>query len=180
MASTSLPLNSRSSTSCYRISRHAIGTLFRPSTIISTRDMEVLTIRTLQFTAIENESLWNRLIWITRRGWPWLHGDRLPPYSAHSRESSLSDLGYLLLEFVVDGRPLSSTWQEHRNDEGRRVNLFRGLANILLDLDRLPLARIGSWTMDNYGKISLTNRPLIDLTMLWNRHEIPTNIPRVR
>jgi len=53
------------------------------------------------------------------------------------------------------------------------------MSRILLDLANVPLPRIGSWTLDKRGVISLTNRPLLDLTMLWNRHEIPTGIPRV-
>ena len=80
----------------------------------------------------------------------------------------------------MNGDPLSSTWQSHRQDDLRRGNLYRGLARILLDLASVPLPQIGSWTLDKSGIISLTNRPLLDLTMLWNRHEIPTDIPRVR
>lgn len=109
----------------------------------------------------------------------WFRGAALVPYFRHERRDSLSDLGYLLLEYVMDGGPLSSTWQQHREDRGRRDNLYRGLSNILLDLANVPLPRIGSWRLERRGTISLTNRPLLDLTMLWNRHKIPTGIPRV-
>lgn len=123
--------------------------------------------------------MWHRLLWRFQRCYMWLKGDALVPYFRHERSKSLSDLGYLLLEYVVDGDPLSSTWQKHREDRARRENLYRGLSKILLDLANVPLPRIGSWRLERRGTISLTNRPLLDLTMLWNRHEIPTGIPRV-
>lgn len=75
---------------------------------------------------------------------------------------------------------LSSSWQQHRHNEHRRGNLYRSLAQIMLSLASVPLPRIGSWTMDDRGIISLTNRPLSDLTLLYDRHQIPTDIPRVR
>ena len=75
---------------------------------------------------------------------------------------------------------LSSSWQQHRHDEHRRVNLYHSLAKIMLSLASVPLPRIGSWTMDDSGIISLTNRPLSDLTLIWDRHQVPTDLPRVR
>jgi hypothetical protein len=79
----------------------------------------------------------------------------------------------------MNGDPLSSSWQQLRQDVVRHDNLYRSISRILLDLANVPLPRIGSWRLDGLGKISLTNRPLLDLTMLWNRHEIPTGISRV-
>lgn len=96
----------------------------------------------------------------------------------HDR-SNLQDLGYLLIEYVEDGEMLSSSWQKHCDDPQRRRNLYSGLAKIFLDLAKVPLPQIGSWTMNNDGLISLTNRPFTDLTAVWSRHEIPLNIPRV-
>nr|POF12755.1 hypothetical protein CFP56_09907 [Quercus suber] len=130
-----------------------------------------------QFTAIENESLWNRMIWHLRRSLAWLHGETLAPYFTHRRES-LTDTGYLLMEYVEEGRMLSSSWQRHRHDERRQTNLYRGLAKIMLGLARVPLPRIGSWTMSDRGVLSLTNRPLFDLALFWNKNRIPTGIPR--
>jgi hypothetical protein len=80
----------------------------------------------------------------------------------------------------MNGGPLSSTFKDCRHDETRRNNLYRGISRILLDLAKVPLPRIGSWKMDGRGVISLTNRPLLDLPMLWNRHELLNGIPRVR
>ena len=138
-----------------------------------------LTVIILQFTAIENESRWHRAIWQVQRCWTWLHGDTLSPFFRHDRYDDLIADGYLLLEYMMEGHMLSSTWKEHRHDEVRRKNLYRGMSNILLDLAKVPQARIGSWTMNGRGIISLTNRPLIDFSMLWARHQIPTGVPRV-
>lgn len=103
----------------------------------------------------------------------------LAPFFAHPRDQ-LADLGYLLIEYVQDGEMLWRSWQDHRHDEHRRSNLYRGLAKIMLDLAKVPQPRIGSWTMNDNGVLSLTNRPLSDLTFFWNRHQVPTGIPRVR
>jgi hypothetical protein len=137
-------------------------------------------VEVLNVTAIEQESWWHRFIWQSRRCWKWLHGETLSPFFRHERDDSLPDLGYLLLEYVMNGGPLSSTFNDYRHDEMRRDNLYRGISRILLDLANVPLPRIGSWKMDGRGVISLTNRPLLDLPMLWARHNIPTGIPRVR
>ena len=118
------------------------------------------------------------MVWQLRRGWTWLHGDTLAPYFGHHRDSLL-DLGYLLIEYVEDGEMLSSSWREHCQDANRRVNLYRGLARIMLSLARVPLPRIGSWTMDDHGTISLTNRPLFDLSVLWSQRQLPAVVPRV-
>jgi hypothetical protein len=139
----------------------------------------MLTCGILQFTAIENESLWNRMVWQFRRGFAWLRGEMLAPFSVHQRDPDLSDLGYLLLEFIHPGKPLSTYWKVNRHDETRRANLYHGLSRVLLDLAKINLPRIGSWTMNEHGIVSLTNRPLLDLTMLWNRHNIPTHVARV-
>lgn len=72
----------------------------------------------------------------------------------------LLEVGYLVLEHVSDGRMLSETWKDHYGDESRMSNLYQGLSRIMLSVAKLPMPRIGSWTMDNSGVISLTNRPL--------------------
>lgn len=127
---------------------------------------------------MENESLHRRVIWQIRRLWNRLRGQRITPFCTHSR-SDLTDTGYLLLEWVGNGKMLSSSWHEKMEDPERRRNLYHGLAKIMLRLANVPLPRIGSWTMDNNGDISLTNRPVFDLQMLWNRHAIPTEVMRV-
>ncbi|KEQ72282.1 hypothetical protein M436DRAFT_73985 [Aureobasidium namibiae CBS 147.97] len=138
------------------------GESFIPGTLDEKLCCEAATY----FTAVENESLHRRFVWQIRRLW-----------NPHSR-SDLTDTGYLLLEWVEDGKMLSSSWHEKMEDPERRRNLYHGLAKILLRLANVPLARIGSWTMDNDGDISLTNRPIFDLQISWNRHAIPTEVSR--
>lgn len=117
------------------------------------------------------------MIWYFRRAIAWVSGRTLPPFFAHSR-GNLAEVGYLVIEHVDEGKMLSETWKEQRVDENRRVNLFQGLSRILLSLAKLPLPRIGSWTMDNQGVLSLTNRPLTFQLQQSENLNIPTGIPR--
>jgi hypothetical protein len=59
--------------------------------------------------------------------------------------------GYLIMDFVEprQGSMLSTEWPT--TDPDRRHNLFRSLANILLDLMKVPLPRIGSFTVLDTG-----------------------------
>ncbi|KAK2740930.1 hypothetical protein FQN57_005934 [Myotisia sp. PD_48] len=54
--------------------------------------------------------------------------------------------GYMLVEFVQEttGKMLSCTWEEKKNDEKLRTNLYRDLSRIFLSLARIPLPKIGS------------------------------------
>ncbi|KAF2669045.1 hypothetical protein BT63DRAFT_249075 [Microthyrium microscopicum] len=136
---------------------------------------------THSFSAITNETLWNRLVWQLRHGWAWLWGraDTLAPFSIHHRHS-LHDVGYLLIEYVEEGKMLSCSWKQHCQDPIRRANLYHGLAKIMLSLGKVPLPRIGSWILGHDATIRLTNRPFFDLTALWNQHKIPAIVPRER
>lgn len=75
---------------------------------------------------------------------------------------------------------LSETWGEYRHDPKRRANLFRDLSRIMLDLAKLPLPKIGSWTIDDRGVLELANRPLTLLLHQLENAEISTGIPRDR
>lgn len=131
-----------------------------------------------QFTALENERFSNRLRWYFRSLVSFLsRGDTLAPYFGHARQS-LPEVGYLVIEHVAEGKMLSESWKQHHGDQDRMSNLCRDLSRIMLSLAKVPLPRIGSWTMDDQGVISLTNRPLtFQLHELENRN-IPTGIPR--
>ncbi|KJZ72472.1 hypothetical protein HIM_08141 [Hirsutella minnesotensis 3608] len=129
------------------------------------------------FTAVQHESLLNRIIWSLRHVVSRMFGRRTCPYVAHDR-SHLHDLGYLVLEHVEAGEMLSSSWEEHRGDARRRGNLFRGLSRIMLRLASVPLPRIGSWSMDDDGNLIFTNRPLTLLLHQLENAEIPTEMPR--
>lgn len=73
---------------------------------------------------------------------------------------------------------LSNTWLQSHNNVDLRRNLFRGLSRIMLSLSRIPLPRIGSFTIDRNGYLVLNNRPLtMELHELENEY-IPTDLPR--
>lgn len=73
---------------------------------------------------------------------------------------------------------LSETWEEFQDDKTRGNNLFKGLSRVILSLGRIPLPRIGSFTINNEGVLSLTNRPLNLLLQQLENERIPTNIDR--
>ena len=77
-----------------------------------------------------------------------------------------------------EGQMLSETWEEHRGDKKRRVNLFRGLARLMLSLSRIPLPKIGSFTIDNDGFLHLTNRPLTSILHELENAGTPMHITR--
>ncbi|PGG99570.1 hypothetical protein AJ80_09338 [Polytolypa hystricis UAMH7299] len=58
------------------------------------------------------------------------------------------------------GRMLSATWTEKHQEISLRSNFFRSLSRILLSITRIPLPKIGSFTIDNNGYLHLGNRPL--------------------
>lgn len=131
----------------------------------------------MQFTALDNEPFYIRIVWHLRNFIPWMSGLPLSPFFAYPRRALLEH-GYLLIEHVDEGSMLSESWKDHRGDHGRRARLFRDLSRIMLSLAKVPLLRIGSWTVDDQGALSLTNRPLtFQLHQLENR-QIPTHIPR--
>jgi hypothetical protein len=62
------------------------------------------------------------------------------------------DTGYLIVNCVKEGEMLSESWDSLCYDQNRRANLFTGLARIMLSLARVHFPRIGSLTIDNYGR----------------------------
>lgn len=86
--------------------------------------------------------------------------------------------GYLLVDFVEDGRMLSETWDTLQEDRNKRMALFRDVSRMMLSLAQVQFPRIGSLTIDNHGVVTLTNRPLtLQLHQLENQG-IQTSIPR--
>lgn len=71
---------------------------------------------------------------------------------------------------------LSSNWDVHLEDQERRANFFGDLSRIILTMAQIPLPRIGSWIIDDWGRISLTNRPLTNIMSLLENEGIPANI----
>ncbi|KKY13734.1 hypothetical protein UCRPC4_g06919 [Phaeomoniella chlamydospora] len=87
-------------------------------------------------------------------------------------------VGYLLMDYIQDGEMLSETFKDRKGDEDLQSNLFTDLSRILLSLAKIPQPRIGSFTFEDDGRITLSNRPLtLQLHMLENE-KVPTNIGR--
>lgn len=73
---------------------------------------------------------------------------------------------------------LSKIWPPETDHQKR--NFYQSLSRIMLNLARQPLPKIGSFTIDNSGRMSLTNRPLTMQLPLLESSGIPTSIPRGR
>ncbi|KAI9034908.1 uncharacterized protein KD926_005031 [Aspergillus affinis] len=88
--------------------------------------------------------------------------------------------GYLVMDYIgnSDVQMLSETWDEHRHQRDKRTNLFKGLSRIMLSLSRVPLPRIGSWTLDSNGALRLSNRPLTLRLHQLENSGISTNVSR--
>lgn len=72
----------------------------------------------------------------------------------------------------------SETWERGRLDPRLRANLFHGLSRIMLNLARIPLPQIGSFSLDEHGYLHLGNRPLtLEIQQLENK-SIPVDIQR--
>jgi hypothetical protein len=85
--------------------------------------------------------------------------------------------GYLIMDLVEphQGKMLDTKWPAA--DPNHRRKVFRGLANILLDLMKVPLPRIGSFTVLDTGEVTLSGRPLTAALALLEAEEISSEIP---
>lgn len=121
-----------------------------------------------------------KLIWYLRQGLLFLLGrPRSFRYVRHRLPRRL-DSSYMIMDYIEEseGRMLSESWEESRHDPSRRKDLFQGLSRIILALAQTPLPRIGSFTIDDLGVLSLTNRPLTLRLQHLENENIPTNIDR--
>ncbi len=128
----------------------------------------------------ENAPFSTRMIWHLRRAISSFLGSPIPcRYISYSRPNILEH-GYLIMDYIEtsDAEMLSETWTNLCQSQDLRVNLFRDLSRIILSLSQLPLPRIGSWTIDERGVLTLTNRPLIHQFQSLENEGIPTNIAR--
>lgn len=73
---------------------------------------------------------------------------------------------------------LSDTFAKKPQTKEQTQNLYRGLSRIMISLAKMPQSRIGSWTVDNDGRISLSNRPMFCHLHMLENWAIPTGIPR--
>ncbi|RDL41490.1 Uncharacterized protein BP5553_01469 [Venustampulla echinocandica] len=130
------------------------------------------------FTTPENASFLSRLVWYARRTLRAFL--RLPNpcrYVGRRRPDALKT-GYMIISWVSQGTMLSKSWDTLCHDKARRSNLFHGLARIMLSLNRSHLPRIGSFTLDNQGFTTLTNRPLTLRLHRLENEGIPRSIGR--
>lgn len=88
--------------------------------------------------------------------------------------------GYLLLEYIekANGEMLTYTCEDKRHNKNQRTHLFRDLSRIMLSLGRVPLPRIGSFTLSDEGILRLTNRPLTYALHELENEGVPTGIAR--
>ncbi|KFZ24267.1 hypothetical protein V502_01259 [Pseudogymnoascus sp. VKM F-4520 (FW-2644)] len=112
------------------------------------------------FTTPEKVPFLPRLMWRVNRAFRSLLSLPTPSHYVGRSYPDTLNTGYLIMSYVTDGTMLSQSWQAHRHNSDKRSNLFHGLARIMFSLGKPRLPRIGSFTLDNRGIISLTNRPL--------------------
>lgn len=86
-------------------------------------------------------------------------GYPVPSQYVRQRYTHSIDVGYLIVDAVEKGEMLSETWSSMLHDQIRRASLFTGLSKIMISLARVPFSRIGSLPINDFGVISLTNRP---------------------
>lgn len=134
----------------------------------------------ISFTPLENSSLLCRLRrWFSNRTRTFANYPLPSPFVTNGRMSGLH-IGYLLLQYIEDGQMLSETFDSCVRDSSRRHNLFADLSRIMVSLAKIPQPRIGSFTIDNKGFISLSNRPLTLRLQALENEGIPSNIQRLR
>lgn len=113
------------------------------------------------FTPLANASWARRAYeWLRRQALIRFFGmDDWRPFVPFSSPEHLKS-GYIITEYIEphQGEMLSAKWPS--SELSHRTTLFRGLANILLDLIRVPLPRIGSFTVSDTGEVTLSGRPL--------------------
>ncbi|KAF3491627.1 uncharacterized protein GIQ15_01144 [Arthroderma uncinatum] len=132
------------------------------------------------FTKPENVPWATRLLWYLRHHISRIFRYPLScPYVINFRKNVLEN-GYLILDYIDEPgvQMLSSSWEQLRQDDVKRKNLFTDLSRIMLSLSRTPLPCIGSWTLDLNGRIRLANRPLTCELHQFENEGIPTNISR--
>ncbi|KAK2808553.1 hypothetical protein FQN50_004585 [Emmonsiellopsis sp. PD_5] len=95
------------------------------------------------------------------------------------RRTTFLGHGYLLIDWIEseNAQMLSKTFAMPHT-ETQTKNLYRSLSRIMISLAKIPQPRIGSWTINNKGKISLSNRPMFCHLHQLENWAIPTGIPR--
>lgn len=117
-----------------------------------------------QYTSMRNLPFLSRWIQTLRRAWLSLWRCRRPsdymPYRTQGLQNPFGP--YMVIDYIEEseGQMLSETWDENRDDPKRRANLFGGISRLILRLSHIPLPKIGSFTIDDRGFLTLATRPL--------------------
>ncbi|QSS64187.1 hypothetical protein I7I51_01252 [Histoplasma capsulatum] len=95
------------------------------------------------------------------------------------KRTTFFEHGYILIDWIEsdESQMLSYTFNKPHT-EAQTQNLYRSMSRIMISLAKIPQSRIGSWTIDNVGQISLSNRPMFCHLHQLENWTIPTDIPR--
>ncbi|KAK2763188.1 hypothetical protein FQN54_009824 [Arachnomyces sp. PD_36] len=134
-----------------------------------------------QFCQLRFAPLWQRLkwyFWRIVRPFYRSHELHVSQYVPRKR-TALSEYSYILMDWIEDDttQMLSDTFFSPHTDF-QTENLYRDMSRIMISLAKIPQSRIGSWTVNNQGQISLTNRPMFCYLHQLENWSIPTDIPR--
>lgn len=121
---------------------------------------------------------WQRIKSYVWRFFCRLYSASTPEYVPQRRTTFLEH-GYLLIDWIEteNSQMLSNTFSSPHS-ETQTQNLYRCMAKIMISLAKIPQPRIGSWTIDNDGHISLSNRPMFCHLNQLENWAIPAGIPR--
>lgn len=84
----------------------------------------------------------------------------------------------MILDYIKEGRMLSATWTQLKNQENLRHNLLRDISKIMLATSQVKLPRIGSFIIDENGYLRLANRPLTLMLHDLENENISVGMPR--
>ncbi|PWY72464.1 hypothetical protein BO94DRAFT_569040 [Aspergillus sclerotioniger CBS 115572] len=134
------------------------------------------------FTSLDNLPLMPRIVQRLRRQLLSWFGYPVPShYIQHPTTNPVVlNTPYILIEYIdrSRGKMLSGTWEEGRHSPTLRKTLFHNISRIILALARVPLPKIGSFSIDGKGVLNLSNRPLtLEIQQLVNEH-IPVDMPQ--
>ncbi|KAL4965291.1 uncharacterized protein BDV14DRAFT_199989 [Aspergillus stella-maris] len=125
-------------------------------------------------------SLWQRLkcsVWRFFQG--LLYGRTgFYNYIPQTRTTFL-DHGYTLIDWIdtKDAQIPSNVFREPHTAE-QTNDLYRGVTKIISSLTRVPQHRIDSWTINDDGRLSLSNRPLFCHLQELENLNVPSGVAR--
>ncbi|KAL4942080.1 hypothetical protein BDV06DRAFT_222499 [Aspergillus oleicola] len=134
----------------------------------------------MTFIQLASVPFWQRLKWSVWRFFQGLLYGRTGfcNYIPRAR-TTLLDHGYTLIDWIEnkDEQVLSNVFREPHTEE-QTQNLYRGMAKIIVSIAKVPQPRIGSWTISNDGRLSLSNRPLFCHLQELENLNIPSGVAR--